>query len=54
MLKKEMKDIEKGEGRYAEVLKEGSMAKLMEEERKKMEGGEGRKDGIIEGREEGT
>jgi hypothetical protein len=44
--------IEKGEGRYAEVLKEGSMA--MEEERKKMKGGEGRKDGIIEGREEGT
>jgi hypothetical protein len=31
VLKKEMKDIEKGEGRCAEVLNEGRMA--MEEER---------------------
>ena len=52
VLKKEMEDVEKEEGREVEVLKEGRMA--MEEEKKETEEREWRKKGIIEGREDGT
>ena len=52
VLKKEMEDVEKEEGREVEVLKEGRTA--MEEEMKETEEREWRKKGVIEGREDGT
>ena len=52
MLKKEIKDFQKEEGRGVEVLKEGRMA--MEEQRMNTEERELMKESIVEGREEGT